>query len=74
MTKLSLSEDIYSRKSLKRSTSYENNQVEIDAFGFFWVSSMRQIFVWMYSMKVVREHHSLLQNPLWYIARHKYIK
>lgn len=35
MTKLSLSEDIYSRKSLKRSTSYENNQVEIDTFGFF---------------------------------------
>lgn len=30
MTKLSLSEDIYSRKSLKRSSSYENNQVGID--------------------------------------------
>lgn len=26
MTKLSLSEDVYSRKSLKRSYSYENNQ------------------------------------------------
>lgn len=34
MTKLSFSEDIYSRKSLKRSTSYENNQDEIDEFVF----------------------------------------
>lgn len=44
MTKLSLSEDIYSRKSLKRITSYENNQVEIDTLGF-GVSSVRQYFV-----------------------------
>lgn len=30
MTKLSLSEDIQSRKSLKRSSLYENNQKSID--------------------------------------------
>lgn len=55
MTKLSLSEDIYSRKSLKRSTSYENNQVEIDAFGFFSrLVVCDKYFVWIHSIRVVR--------------------
>lgn len=38
MTKLPLSEDIYSRKSLKGSSSYENNQVRIDGCSVFRLS------------------------------------
>lgn len=36
MTKLSLSKDVYSRKSLKRKYSYENNQEWIDVCSVYF--------------------------------------